>query len=277
MAYTSCPPTGGPKTKNKTIPTPLILITLPLLLIATVQTATATPWDIQLTDATGTTTINLTYANLTALPQTTVFADLRCYGAPVTSGNWVGVQLSEILNQVGYDSNVGSVDFRAQDGYKASLPLDTALQPDVIIAYEKDGVLLGETYRLVVPTANGNVWISMINSISLSTISLDSSVSSNSMPPTEPSWITPQLDQSTPQPTTTPTPQTPTPSPSAVPTETPQPTPSPTDAAQNPSSQLNNPATLSYPYATIVAVALVVAVFAAVAGLVVYQRRKSSA
>ncbi len=271
MAYTSCPLTGGPKTKNKTIITTLILTILPLLLITTPQTASATPWDIQLTDATGATTITLTYANLTALPQTTVFADLRCYGSPVTSGNWVGVQLSQILNQVGYDSNVGSVDFKAQDGYKVSLSLDTALLPDVIIAYEKDGALLGETYRLVVPMANGNVWISMITSISLSNTVITSSLSSNSMPPTEPSWITGQTDQPTP------TPQASTPSPSAAPTETPQSTPLPSnDVTQTPPSQPNDPATLSFPYATVIAVVLVF-VFAAAAGFVVYHRRRSTA
>ena len=44
------------------------------------------------------------------------------------------------------------------------------MQPDVIVAYEKDFAPLPEGLRLVVPEANGNIWISMITSINMSTL-----------------------------------------------------------------------------------------------------------
>jgi len=102
------------------------------------------------------------------MPKTIVSADLYCYGNLVISGAWGGVALSLLLEQVGQEPTALSVSFSAQDGYKVTIPLERALQPEVIVAYEKDGALLSETFRLVVPGANGNIWIAMITSISLS-------------------------------------------------------------------------------------------------------------
>ncbi len=42
------------------------------------------------------------------------------------------------------------------------------MRPDVIIAYELDGNPLKENLRLVLPGTSGNLWISMIASITLS-------------------------------------------------------------------------------------------------------------
>jgi DMSO/TMAO reductase YedYZ molybdopterin-dependent catalytic subunit len=72
-----------------------------------------------------------------------------------------------LLSIIGLNPSGGSIDFTAQDGYKVSIPIETALQPNIIIAYQKDGTPLAETHRLVLPQNNGNLWISMITSISL--------------------------------------------------------------------------------------------------------------
>lgn len=124
-------------------------------------------------------TVNLTYDDILALPKTTVSAELYCYGNLVTSGDWRGVKLSDLLNQAGIDPSVTSIDFKAQDGYSVSIPIDTAMGSDVIVAYDKDGSPLAETLRLVVPDANGNIWIAMITSISMSTGQLSQGVSGN--------------------------------------------------------------------------------------------------
>ena len=110
----------------------------------------------------------VTYEELLNMPKTIVSADLFCFGVMLTGGNWGGVNLEFLLNKVGIDTQALSVEFTAGDGYKVTIPLDRAIQPDVIIAYEKDNLPLSETLRLVVPEANGSVWIALVTSISLS-------------------------------------------------------------------------------------------------------------
>ena len=83
--------------------------------------------------------------------------------------NWSGVKISDLLSQEAISPFAGSSDFLATDGYKVTIPIETAMRPDVIIAYELDGNPLKENLRLVLPGMNGNLWISMIASITLST------------------------------------------------------------------------------------------------------------
>jgi DMSO/TMAO reductase YedYZ molybdopterin-dependent catalytic subunit len=107
------------------------------------------------------------------MPKTIVSADLSCYGNLISSGAWGGVKLVDILNQAGIDPSVATVDFTAQDGYSVSIPINTAMRTDIIIAYDLDGAPLTEVLRLVVPEANGNVWIAKITSISMSISPVD--------------------------------------------------------------------------------------------------------
>jgi hypothetical protein len=116
---------------------------------------------------------DFTYDQLLAMPQTSTVATLYCYGSTVTSGDWTGVSLSYLLTQAQMTPEVGSVEFTATDGYHVSIPIDLALQPEIIIAYEKDSRPLSEGLRLVLPGANGAAWISMINSITMSTTGAD--------------------------------------------------------------------------------------------------------
>src|ERR1035438_2738648 len=89
-------------------------------------------------------TVTYSYDQLFAMPQTTVVASEYCYGSPVTYGNWSGVSLTYLLQQSGLGPTVASINFLAQDGYAVSLQIQDALQPDVIIAYQLNGVLLSE-------------------------------------------------------------------------------------------------------------------------------------
>jgi hypothetical protein len=144
------------------------LSTFLAILLATPAIASATPQTyLQITNLSGT-TLNLSSDALFAMPKTILNANLQCYGAQVAYGNWGGVKLSDLLNQAGLDSAVASIDFTASDGYHVSIPIQTAMQDDVIVAYELDSGRLSEGLRLVIPEANGNLWISMITSISMS-------------------------------------------------------------------------------------------------------------
>ena len=145
--------------------------------------------------------ISLTLEELIAMPQTTVNAPLYCYGELVTSGDWTGVQLSFLLEMAEYNENAQSIQFDAEDGYSITILIIEALREDVIIAYEKDGQ--PETLRLVIPGANGNLWISMINRLTL----IKDAIATEQAPfkPTELVKPSPTPQQSaTPQPTPNP-------------------------------------------------------------------------
>lgn len=114
--------------------------------------------------------LNLTLADLFAMPQTTIYARLICVGPPsflVTEGNWTGVRLWLILQEAGILKGPIKIAFHAKDNYTTDLTIDTAQRNDVILAYEKDGTPLSEKLRLVVPESWGYKWISQIINIEL--------------------------------------------------------------------------------------------------------------
>ena len=84
-----------------------------------------------------------------------------------------GIKLSDLLNQIGIDQSVATIDFTAQDGYLVSMPINTAMGSDIIVAYDLEGAQLKGALRLVVPEANGNIWIARITSIKMSLSSVD--------------------------------------------------------------------------------------------------------
>jgi DMSO/TMAO reductase YedYZ molybdopterin-dependent catalytic subunit len=170
--------------------------------------------------------VKLTLAELAAMPQTTVNAELWCVDRLVTTGNWIGVKLSLILEKAEIDPEALSVKFTAADGYKTELQITEAMREDVIIAYAKDGQTLPETLRLVFPGENGNRWISMITQIE---ISLDQAqISEMSSSPIDNLPLT----SSEPAPTPTPSPTLP-PTPSPSPDLSPSPSTLPATEPQN--------------------------------------------
>ncbi len=146
------------------ITTILALLIIPAIGSATVDNTA----NLGLTDLTGT-TYAFTYAQLLAMPKTEVSADLYCDGALVTYGNWGGVPLNYLLNQTQLTPEVCSIQFTASDGYQVAIPIDLAIEPQIIIAYELNGQPLAEGLRLVLPDANGAAWISKITFITMST------------------------------------------------------------------------------------------------------------
>ncbi len=155
--------------KNKLQLACVIVVILGLLLTtATGPVLAGTGSNLEITNKSGT-IFDFTYEEVLAMPKTTVSADLYCDGSLATYGNWTGVLLSYLLTQAQLTPEVGSVDFMASDGYKVSIPIDLAMEPQIIIAYEQNGKPLSEGLRLVVPGANGAAWIAQITSITMST------------------------------------------------------------------------------------------------------------
>jgi hypothetical protein len=160
--------------------------------------------------------VQLTLTELTAMPQSSVFANLYCIDDLVASGNWTGVKLSHILEKVEIDPQAQSVKFTADDDYTSELWITEAMREDVIIAYARDGQALPEVLRLVFPGENGHRWISGIIQMEVSLG--PASILEMAAPPIK----NPLL--SSPEPSPTPTLK---PSPTLQPTPSPSPEPSP--------------------------------------------------
>ena len=114
--------------------------------------------------------LNLSWTDIAALPQTTVNAELICVDWPdqvLVSGNWTGVQLKLLLETAGISPQAMKVGFFATDNFSTDLTLETAMHEDIIIAYELNGIPLGEEARLVVPGKWGYKWIHHIEIIVL--------------------------------------------------------------------------------------------------------------
>ena len=140
---------------------------LTILLINITPATAATTGTLEITNLSNV-KYNFTYQQLSEMPKTTIYAELYCYGNIVTLGDWSGVQLSYLLEQINDSSNVNSIQFVAADSYMVAIPISIAMAPETIIAYEKDGLALSEGLRLVLPGYNGASWIAQITSITLS-------------------------------------------------------------------------------------------------------------
>ncbi len=85
--------------------------------------------------------VRLTFADLAALPQTTITKDVQCVtGWRVPDVTWSGVLLSDLLEHVAAPTAAGAVLFGSSDGaYTESLTMEQAMRPDVLIATSMDG------------------------------------------------------------------------------------------------------------------------------------------
>lgn len=152
--------------KNKILPALLLILAVGILFPGSFSMVYGfnTEWTVVVDGAVNAT---LSVNAIAAMPSSTVYGTIYCYGVYIESGNWVGVNLPTLLAQIGYYGQPDSVDFAAQDGYQVTISGDYAIRTDVIIAYQLDGQDLSETLRLVVPGENGAVWIAMITEITV--------------------------------------------------------------------------------------------------------------
>ena len=83
----------------------------------------------------------VTFADLEAMPQTTITRDVQCVtGWRVPDVTWSGVLLSDLLAHAGAADDAGAVLFGSSDGaYTESLSMEQALRPDVLVATSMDG------------------------------------------------------------------------------------------------------------------------------------------
>jgi DMSO/TMAO reductase YedYZ molybdopterin-dependent catalytic subunit len=101
------------------------------------------------------------------------------------NAKWKGARLKDVLAKLGIKKDAVELIMSGADGpvlettpkFVKSLPLWKALDENVLIAYEMNGAPLplynGYPARLIVPGWTGTYWIKHVNSLQLSTVSLD--------------------------------------------------------------------------------------------------------
>jgi DMSO/TMAO reductase YedYZ molybdopterin-dependent catalytic subunit len=108
--------------------------------------------------------VTLTFDQLRALPFVDQYATLMCISYElgqdlISNGKWRGVRLSELLKQAGVKPGATEVVLRSVDQYSESHAMERAMQPETILAYGMNDVLLprqhGSPLRAIVPGLYG--------------------------------------------------------------------------------------------------------------------------
>jgi DMSO/TMAO reductase YedYZ molybdopterin-dependent catalytic subunit len=100
--------------------------------------------------------LKLSWKEFRALPQTEVTSDFHCVTRWSRLNNtWKGVLFSEVLKRVQPKPYAKHVLVLAEEGYTANVPLADLKHPNVLFAFDHDGIPLtaehGGPLRLIVP------------------------------------------------------------------------------------------------------------------------------
>lgn len=121
-------------------------------------------WSLEIQRPNDAGVVNLTYADLLAMPAIEEFVTLTCIsnligGDLISTALWKGVPLRLVLERAGIGEGTERVSFRAADGYIDSFGYDVAIRDEVIVAYEMNGEPLpfshGFPARIIVPGLYG--------------------------------------------------------------------------------------------------------------------------
>jgi len=135
----------------------------------------------------------LSIDDLRSMPSSEVVAVLECAGngrsfyeppmpglqwtdGAVGNGRWRGVRLADVLKRAGVKAGTVEILFDGADvpigtmqDFQRSIPLEKALHPATLLAYEMNGQTLpakhGFPLRVIVPGWAGNSWIKWVTSI----------------------------------------------------------------------------------------------------------------
>ncbi len=121
--------------------------------------------------------LTLTYDDLRKLPAKEEVVTFECIsnevgGDLISTARWRGVPLAYLLEQAGVRPGVRKIVIRAWDDYSTAIPVEKAVHPDTILAYEMNGEPLppkhGFPLRLVAPGLYGMKnpkWITAIEAV----------------------------------------------------------------------------------------------------------------
>lgn len=119
----------------------------------------------------------LSYEELKALPAVEQYTTLECIsnevgGDLISNALWKGVPLKALLEQAGLKDGVVDIVLRAADDYTDSIPLEKAMHPGTLVAWEMNGEPLPQRHgfpaRLIVPGIYGmkNVkWLTAVEAV----------------------------------------------------------------------------------------------------------------
>ncbi|HWQ45209.1 MAG TPA: molybdopterin-dependent oxidoreductase, partial [Methanosarcina barkeri] len=115
--------------------------------------------------------LNLTYKEITGLPQTSKVVDLNCVEGWSFTAKWTGVKIADLLEEAGAMENATVVIFYSADGYSTSLERNYLLEKNIILAYRLNDVILpperGFPLQLVAEGKYGYKWAKWIVRIEL--------------------------------------------------------------------------------------------------------------
>jgi DMSO/TMAO reductase YedYZ molybdopterin-dependent catalytic subunit len=119
----------------------------------------------------------LSLSDLQGLPKATEYVTLECIsntvgGPQMSTGEFVGVSLRDLITMAGPQAAGTWVAFKARDGYAESLPISLVQgAPEIVVAYSLDGAPLPEAHgfpaRMLIPGHYGMKGPKWLDSISL--------------------------------------------------------------------------------------------------------------
>ncbi|VVB98437.1 Sulfoxide reductase catalytic subunit YedY [uncultured archaeon] len=116
--------------------------------------------------------LNLTYAQVLALPKYSKVVTLDCVEGWSVTILWEGVKLSDLLDEAGVKNGANTVIFRAYDGYSTSIPLDYIRSNNILLAYRMNNVTIpperGFPFMVVAEDKWGYKWAKWVTSIEVS-------------------------------------------------------------------------------------------------------------
>ncbi len=118
------------------------------------------------------TPLTLTYDEVLSHQSYTKLVTLNCVEGWSVDILWEGILLKDLFAEAGVQPDAVTVIFHSEDGYTTSLPLQTILDKNIMIAYKMNGLELppelGFPFQLVAEEKLGYKWAKWITRIELS-------------------------------------------------------------------------------------------------------------
>jgi DMSO/TMAO reductase YedYZ molybdopterin-dependent catalytic subunit len=139
--------------------------------------------------------ISLTLADLKKMPRVELIGVMECAGngrafynprmpglqwtyGGVGNGRWTGVRLADVLKRAGIKGSAKHIMFDGADvpvgtmpKFQRSIPVDKALAPDTMLAFQMNGQALtaahGFPLRVIVPGWGGDAWVKWLTGITV--------------------------------------------------------------------------------------------------------------
>lgn len=143
------------KAEGRLPPGQSLTLKWPVLHYGSVPRFDETKWDFKISGEVEA-LLKLSWKEFRALPQIETTSDFHCVTRWSRLNNrWKGVLFSDVVELVAPKPEVKHVLVLAEEGYTANIPLQDLLRPNVLFAFDHDGVPLtaehGGPLRLIVP------------------------------------------------------------------------------------------------------------------------------